>query len=376
VVGTARTLIEAFEERYRRTPDIYRAPGRVNLIGEHTDYNQGFVLPMAIDLACYTAAAPNRDGVLRVNSRNLQESREWPVENIAELRPAGDWGDYVLGVARESGVARGYDLMIDSTVPLGAGLSSSAALEVAVALALGWPDDWPRMDLVKGCHRVENDFVGLPCGVMDQYISVFGQAHAAIRIDCRSLESESTPLPPVAVIAVNSMVRHELGQSAYRQRVAECAGAVDAIRKHDAAVQSLRDADVKKLALIGDPVLHRRARHVVRENQRVLDFTAASKRGDLAEMGRLLVESHCSLRDDYEVSCVELDFLVDSALSIPGVCGARMTGGGFGGCTVNLVDTHAARGFATEIKGRYRKRFGVDAEVYCVEASSGASRIS
>jgi galactokinase len=375
VVGAPRTLIEAFEERYRRTPDIYRAPGRVNLIGEHTDYNLGYVLPMAIDLVSYTAAAPNREAVLRVYSRNMQESREWPVSKLGELRPAGDWSDYVIGVAREMGLTRGRDLMIESTVPLGAGLSSSAALEVSVALALGWTGS-SRVELVKLCHRAETDFVGLPCGLMDQYVSVFGQAHAALRIDCRSLESELAPLPPVAVVAVNSMVRHELGQSAYRQRVAECALAVKAIQDYDASTPSLRDVRLEQLELIADPVIRRRARHVVTENQRVLDFVAVSKRGDLAEMGRLMVDSHRSLREDYEVSCAELDFLADTAVSIPGVWGARMTGGGFGGCTVNLVDSNAADRFVAEIGAAYRKRFGVEVEAYRVEASEGAARIS
>ena len=376
MVGAARTLIEAFEERYRKTPDIYRAPGRVNLIGEHTDYNLGYVLPMAIDLACYVAAAPNRDGTLRVYSRNLRESREWAVDKIGELRAAGDWGDYVIGVARELRVERGHDLMIESAVPLGAGLSSSAALEVAVALALMRTGDSPGIDVVKLCHRAESNFVGLPCGVMDQYVSVFGKANAAIQIDCRNLESEPAPLPPVVVMAANSMVKHELGQSAYRQRVAECAFAVESVRRHDARVESLRDVRWEQLGHIPDAAIRRRARHVITENQRVLDFAAASKRRDLEEMGRLLVESHRSLRDDYEVSCAELDFLADTALSIDGVWGARVTGGGFGGCTVNLVDARAADQFAIRIRAAYQNRFGIEPEIYRVEASAGAARIS
>jgi galactokinase len=349
----------------------------VNLIGEHTDYNFGFVLPVAIDLACYTAAAPNRDGMLRVHSRNMREYREWPVDQIGEMRPAGDWTDYVIGVARELALSRGWDLMIDSTVPLGAGLSSSAALEVAVALALGWQGRQPSLDLVKLCHRAESDFVGLPCGLMDQYVSVFGEAHAAVRIDCSSLESELVTLPPVAFIAVNTMVRHELGQSAaYRQRVDECALAVEAIRQHDPLLESLRDARVEHLALISDPVIRRRAWHVITENQRVLDFVAASRQCDLAMMGRLMAESHLSLRGDYEVSCAELDFLVETARSVRGVWGARMTGGGFGGCTVNLVEPQASDEFENAVGAAYRERFGVNAEIYVLDAAAGAARIS
>jgi galactokinase len=307
----------------------------------------------------------------------MREYREWPVDKIGEMRPAGDWTDYVIGVARELALSRGRDLMIDSTVPLGAGLSSSAALEVAVALALGWQGRQPSLDLVKLCHRAESDFVGLPCGLMDQYVSVFGEAHAAVRIDCSSLESELVTLPPVAFIAVNTMVRHELGQSAaYRQRVDECALAVEAIRQHDPLLESLRDARVEHLALISDPVIRRRAWHVITENQRVLDFVAASRQCDLAMMGRLMAESHLSLRGDYEVSCAELDFLVETARSVRGVWGARMTGGGFGGCTVNLVEPQASDEFENAVGAAYRERFGVNAEIYVLDAAAGAARIS
>jgi galactokinase len=211
---------------------------------------------------------------------------------------------------------------------------------------------------------------------MDQYVSVFGETNAAVRIDCRSLENELVTLPPVAFIAVNSMVRHELGQSAYRQRVAECALAVEAIRQHDTHVEGLRDARVEHLALISDPVIRRRARHVITENQRVLDFVAASRGCDLAMMGRLMAESHLSLRDDYQVSCAELDFLVETARSVRGVWGARMTGGGFGGCTVNLVEPQACDEFENAVGAAYRERFGVNAEIHILDAAAGAARIS
>ena len=373
----ARALIDAFEEKFKTSPDIYRAPGRVNLIGEHTDYNLGFVLPVAIDLACYTASAPNRDGVLRVFSQNLGQGRLWPIEEIAGLKPSGEWTDYVIGVARQLPLHRGRNVMIDSTVPVGAGLSSSAALEVSVALALGWNGEQPGIELAKLCRRAESDFIGLPSGIMDQYVSVFGREKAAVKIDCRSLEREFVELPSnVALVAVNSMVKHELGNSSYRQRVAECAGAVEAIRSRHPEVQSLRDITTEQLVLIDDPVARRRARHVISENARVLDFIRACHSGDLAEMGRLFVESHRSLQQDYEVSCGELDFLVDTALSIPGVYGARMTGGGFGGCTVNLVERQHVEGFETRMRNAYQKKSGMEPACYRVEASAGAARIS
>jgi len=371
LAGPAQLLIDAFEARYQSTPDIARAPGRVNLIGEHTDYNLGYVLPIAIDLACYVGCAPNRDGVLRVYSENLRQSRQWTVEHIAGLKPCGDWTDYVIGVARQLPLGRGRDLLIHSTVPLGSGLSSSASLEVAVALALGWSGELPSLELAQLARRAENEFIGLPSGIMDQYAAVFGRHDAALKIDCRSLESESVELPAgAAIVAVNSMVKHELAQSAYRQRVEECAQAVGEIQK------DLRDATLDDLSLIRDATVRRRARHIITENQRVLDFIAASRRNDLAAMGPLLVASHRSLQTDYEVSCDELDFLVDAAMGVPGVFGARMTGGGFGGCTVNFVEPAAVDRFQETVSRAYRERFAIDPLFYEVKPSDGASRIS
>jgi galactokinase len=362
VAGTPGRLIASFETRFRRTPDLYSAPGRVNLIGEHTDYNGGFVCPMAIDLACYAASAPNRDNILRVYSHHYDDWREFPIGAIATLAPTRRWTDYIIGVARQLNLTRGYDLMLSSEVPLGSGLSSSAAIEVATALALGWTGPLPSLDLAQLCRRAENDFVGLPSGIMDQYASIFGREHSAILLDCRSLESEPVPLPEVAIVAVNSMVKHELAASAYSTRVEECAAAAQAL-----GVATLRDAT--------DPGQFPRARHILTENRRVLDFAAASRDGDLAEMGRLLVASHRSLQHDYEVSCPELDFLVDTALEIPGVFGARMTGGGFGGCTVNLLEATALEGFESTLRTRYEAKFGINPQFHRVHPAPGASRI-
>lgn len=357
---------------------VWRAPGRVNLIGEHTDYNLGLVLPMALELACYTAAAPRSDGRLRVFSENCGEGREWPVEDLAAARPAGHWSDYPLGVAREL-VRAGYgvrpaNLLVWGTVPPGSGLSSSAALEVSVALALLDGRAMDRLELVKLCRRAENDFVGAPCGIMDQYVAVFGRRGAAIRIDCRSLEHEAVELPAgIAVLAVNSMVKHELGRSAYPERVAQCREAAARL-----GVGSLRDVTIEALEKARaalPPVVYRRARHVVSENARVEQFVAASAAGDLAAMGRLLVASHQSLRDDYEVSCEELDFLVEAALSLPGVLGARMTGGGFGGCTVNLMEAGVEERFRSEIAEAYRRRFGLDPQIYPCVPAAGAGEL-
>ncbi|MGC9969204.1 MAG: galactokinase [Bryobacteraceae bacterium] len=372
---------EAFSRVYGPAPGlrVFRGPGRVNLIGEHTDYNLGFVLPMALDMACFIAAAPNQDGKLRVRSEDLDQSREWAVADLAALRPAHDWGDYVAGVAQQL-VRAGFEvapanLLIRSTVPVGSGLSSSAALETSTALALLAGRPLEQIELVKLCRRAENEFVGMPCGIMDQYISVFGREHAAVKIDCRSLGHEIVHLPEgVEILAVNTMVKHELGQSAYRNRVRECAEAVAAI----GSVASLRDVDVAMLEAAAEriePAARRRARHVVTEDARVEAFMAASNRGDLKAMGELFVASHRSLQHDYEVSCEELDFLVDTALSVPGVFGARMTGGGFGGCTVNLVAPEAVAAFEDAIRNSYQARFGITPQIYRCRPSAGAGEV-
>jgi len=355
-----------------------RAPGRVNLIGEHTDYNLGYVLPIALDLACFTTRTPNADGLLRAYSEDLGQERVWKLDEIGALRPAGDWGDYVAGVAQQLHKA-GYaieplNLRIHSTVPVGSGLSSSAALEVSSALALLGERAMEPLELARLCQRAEREFVGMPCGIMDQFISIFGQENSALQIDCRSLDYRAVKLPEnVEIAAVNTMVKHELGQSAYRERVAECAEAVRAIQQRHPEVASLREATLEQLELV-DGVAHRRARHVITENQRVEAFVEASARADLAEMGRLFVASHRSLQHDYEVSCEELDFLVDTALGIPGVYGARMTGGGFGGCIVALFEPSAEARFADTLPAAYKERFALEPRIYLCRPSAGAGR--
>lgn len=386
MAGAARFVIERFRELYGASPEprVFLAPGRVNLIGEHTDYNLGFVMPVALDLACCTATAPAGDGRFRVFSENLGESRDWPAAGIASATPARDWGDYVLGVAREL-VRAGFDvpprnLLLYSTVPVGSGLSSSAAIEVSTALALLEGRPMEPLELAKLCRRAENQFVGMPCGIMDQFISVFGRDHAAVKIDCRSLEHEVVPLPEGAeFVAVNTMVKHELGSSAYRERVAECAAAVEALARRLPHVSSLRDVSTQALAGFEGampPVVFRRARHVTGENERVQAFVAASRSGDLERMGRLLVESHNSLRHDYQVSCEELDFLVDTAVRLEGVYGARMTGGGFGGCAVLMIRPEKTVAVTQALSEAYETGFRLIPEFYPCRPSEGAREVA
>ena len=345
----------------------YRAPGRVNLIGEHTDYNLGYVLPLALDRDCVVERVSRTDGQLTLTSRQLGETRTFDLAALPSEK-AGDWTDYCIGVAREL-LAAGYvlsgaDLVIDSRVPAGAGLSSSAALEVSTALALLDGAAIEGLELAKLCQRAETGFVGLPCGIMDQAIAVLAQSGAALLIDCCSLETKPVPLPEgAAIIVTDSGVKHALASSAYATRVAECQRAA-----FDAGVASLRDARLRQV------VLNPRGRHIISENQRVLDFLAAASAGDLVEMGRLFTASHRSLQHDYEVSCEELDFLVDTALMLPGVLGSRMTGGGFGGCTVTLVHNVMAEQFMHAIAVQYEARYGRRPVVFRAVASAGAGR--
>jgi galactokinase len=363
---------------------VFRAPGRVNLIGEHTDYNLGFVLPMALDLATMVAAAPSGDGRLRIYSEDRGEMCEWDLAEFARLERRRHWTDYPVGVAHELARA-GYgiepaNLLIRSSVPEGSGLSSSAALEVSSALAFLSGRSLDKLELARLCQRAESAFVGMPCGIMDQYVAVFGRERAAIEIDCRSLEHRPVELPEgVTFVAVNTMVKHALAGSAYKERVQECAAAVELLKHRFPRAASLRDISPAEFAGAEDLLpegIRRRARHVVTEDARVEEFVDAAARGDLERMGKLLVASHRSLQRDYEVSCAELDFLVDTALEIEGVFGSRMTGGGFGGCTVSMLRPDAVERFMQEIPRAYRQRFQVVPAMYPCRPSAGAGECS
>jgi galactokinase len=361
-------------------PVIYRAPGRVNLIGEHTDYNLGYVLPVALEMACYVAIAPATDNILRIRSQDLDAEFSTAVNELLHAQPQDAWHDYVIGVAQQL-VKGGIDLsgarlLIRSEVPTGSGLSSSAALEVGTAFALLNERSMDPLEIAVLSQRAETQFVGVPVGIMDQYASVFGRENAAIQIDCRSLGHEYVTLPPdVSIIAVNSMVKHELGSSAYRERVAECKAAVEALQATDPSIKSLRDVTLDVFTKVQEtvpPLPRQRARHVISDTQRVLDFAKAAAANDLEEMGRLFVASHRSMQYDYEISCEEIDFLVDAAIKIPGVYGARMTGGGFGGCTVNLVNPDALGRFQDQLTTLYNQKYNLQPVFYDCKPANGA----
>ncbi len=386
LAGTARELETDFRQVFanRTALAIYRAPGRVNLIGEHTDYNQGLVCPIALEMACYIAIAPAHHTALRIHSAELGAAREFPVAAIASAEPQHDWTDYVIGVAQllvKSGFAlTPSDMYIHSDVPRGSGLSSSAALEVSTALALLSGRTMDRHEIAKLCRRAESQFVGMPCGIMDQYASLFGIEGAAIQIDCRNLTHTEVKLPPgLKVIAVNSMVKHELASSAYSQRVAECAQAVSELQAFLPNVTSLRDVSVQIFEQVQNSlslVPRKRARHIITDIARVLDFAAAARANDVHEMGRLFIAAHRSMQYDYEITCEEIDFLVDTAIKMKGVHGARMTGGGFGGCTVNLVDPNVVEAFTEQMTAAYRKRYKKTPLFYDCQPSTSADRLA
>ncbi len=372
----------SFRELYSHEPRLFRAPGRVNLIGEHTDYNDGWVLPMAIRFDTLVAGATREDRRVRVRSQNLDEDAEFDLDTPGPPQ-RGIWLDYVEGVARaleSRGVRlRGADLLIQSDVPVGAGLSSSAALEISVGLALlslsGQELD--PVSLALAGQQAEHEYVGTRSGIMDQLIATLGRVDHALLIDCRSLEATQIPLDTskVAVVICDTNVKHELASSEYNTRRAECERGVEILRGVMPDIRALRDVSVADFerfgSLLPEPI-RQRCRHVISENQRTLAAAEFLRNGDLAAMGKLMGLSHRSLRDDYQVSSPELDLLVDIAWTARGVLGARMTGGGFGGSTVNLVGRDCLDEFHQTIAGEYSRAMGIQPSIYVSEAAGGA----
>jgi len=377
----ADTLSERFQHLHGTRPKIFRAPGRANLIGEHTDYNDGYVLPVAIDLYTWVAASKRHDHILHVHSDHFGETIELSLDALTGS-PRKHWSDYIRGVAAvlaDGGQKlSGTNLVIYGQVPLGAGLSSSASLEVSTALAVMWTSNFelPPLAVVTACQRAEHEYVGTRCGIMDQFVSTFGRLRHALMLDCRSLESKPLPIPSdVRIVILNTMVRHELAAGEYNRRRADCETGVSTLRRHLPSVLALRDVTSADLELYKSELpdqVYRRCRHVISENQRVLAAAQALQAGDLGRFGYLMYESHRSLRCDYQVSSRELDSLVELASACPGVYGARMTGGGFGGCTVNLIHADAVERFQSQITDGYKRVTGMIPAVYVCSAADGA----
>jgi galactokinase len=377
----AARLQNGFRGRYGADARVFRAPGRVNLIGEHTDYNDGFVMPAAIEFDVWVAIAPRDDRKLIVHSENFSESTEIDLDDC-DPRPRNQWSDYVQGVAtmleKSCHPLRGANMLISGEISIGSGLSSSAAIEVACGFALlenaGLPVD--RVELAKLCRRAENEFVGARVGIMDPFISCCGHAGHALMLDCRSLDYRLLPIPAdVSLVICNTMVTHDLASGEYNTRRAECEEGVRRLSRRLPHVSALRDVGVGDLDRYCNdlpPGIYKRCRHVVTENARVLDAAAALEKADMLTFGKLMAESHTSLKDDYEVSCPELDLMVELAGQAQGVHGARMTGGGFGGSTINLVEKRGVEDFRRSVANAYQKATGLSPQILVSEAAEGA----
>jgi len=376
-------LAQSFRRRFGADPVVFRSPGRVNLIGEHTDYNDGFVMPAAIEFSCRAAAAPRSDRTLAVHSHNFQETFEFSLDD-PHPAAARRWSDYVFGVAvmleRAGHRLRGANLLVSGDVPLGAGLSSSAAIEVATALALLRVSgtELGRTEIARICQRAENEFVGARCGIMDQFIACHGRAEHALMLDCRTLEFRLLPVPEgVRMVIANTMVKHQIAGGEYNRRRAECEEGVRRLAEVRPEIRALRDVSPDELERERGrlpQLVYRRCRHVLTENARVEAAAAAMERGDVNALGPLMAESHRSLRDDYEVSAPELDLMVELALKQDGVLGSRMTGGGFGGCTISLVESGGVESFCREVAAAYARETGKHPEIYVSAAAQGAGR--
>jgi galactokinase len=378
------TLRAAHSERFGDQPELFVAPGRVNLIGEHTDYAEGFVMPAAIDFATLAAISPRSDGKVIIYSENLKEERTFEAAALPPTR-SEHWSDYPLGVlailAGEGNRIPAFSLSLWSDVPVASGLSSSAALEVSTMLAVTSLIDvsYPGPRLARLCQRVENEFVGANCGIMDQFISANGAKDHALLLDCRDLSYRLVPIPAdVALVIANTMVKHAVSGGEYTSRRAEVEEAAAAIARHRPEVRFLRDATLDDLERWGGEMsvnARKRARHVIGENLRTVAAAEALAQNDMAEVGRLMAEAHWSYSREFEASCPEADAMVELAQEIPGLIGARLTGGGFGGCTVNLVKMAEAQEFARTLAARYAQRIGINPQIHICHASGGAHRL-
>ena len=378
-------LKKAFKDVFQTEPILVKSPGRINIIGEHTDYNDGFVMPAAINKAIYVAVSKRDDDEIHLYSESYQAAYQSSVAAIEKSELS--WANYVLGVADQL-VKRGYkiggfNLYLDGNVPLGAGLSSSAALECATAFAIDHLNNLQisQMDLALISQKAEHVFAGVNCGIMDQFASVFGKKDHAVLLDCRSMEYEYIPLKldGYKLVLFNTNVKHSLADSAYNKRRSQCEQGVAWIKSHHAEVNSLRDADLMMLKTYVEPKdsdVYQKCKYVVEEIARIQQAAETLKQGDLVALGKLMLETHEGLSKEYEVSCKELDFLVDYVKNLDYVLGARMMGGGFGGCTINIVKDEEIDTLISEISTLYSNEFGLSLDAYIVETANGSELIA
>lgn len=369
-----------FRELFNESSLIFRSPGRVNLIGEHTDYNMGFVLPASIDKAIYFAITPRNDDQCVFHSIDFNECIQHPVSRIHHQEK--HWANYLLGVVDQiqklGHTIKGFNCVFGGNIPIGAGLSSSAAIEAGLAYALNHIFNLgiQKLELVKLAQRAENEFVGVKCGIMDQYINIFGAANKVLRIDCRSLEYDYHPFgrEDLRIVLCNTMVSHSLASSEYNKRRSECEEGVKILKSHNPYINYLRDANIDEIEKFKSEfptVVYNRCKYVIEENDRLLKACEDLDRNDFIAFGKRMYGSHAGLRDLYEVSCKELDFLVDIAAKQPGVFGARMMGGGFGGCTINIIEHNKVNEFISEVSGKYQIEFGKKPDTYICTIENG-----
>lgn len=376
----AEIISDKFKTIFNDEPFLIKSPGRVNLIGEHTDYNMGFVLPGAIDKAVYFALSKRDDNLGCLVAFDLDDNYEFNV--YQPVKSNKGWANYLIGVVAQLNKAGykigGFNCVFSGDIPIGAGLSSSAAIEGGLAYALNIMYDLnvEKIDLVKYAQMAEHEFAGVKCGIMDQYINIFGKAGHVLRIDCRSLDYEYFPFDfeNISIVLFNTKVSHSLASSEYNQRRKECADGVETMKQVYPQVSSLRDVSPQMLEEFKtklDEVVYKRCKYVVEEHERIINGCELLKTKDLKTFGKLMNETHSGLSRLYGVSCNELDYLAEIVKEYPEVYGARMMGGGFGGCTINLIENNSVEKISNEVKVKYKNKFGIDADVYITKISSG-----
>jgi len=374
------TVYEHFTSKFQKTPLMVRSPGRINLIGEHTDYNQGFVLPAAVDKAIIFAVSPNSSNLYRFYSVDMDENTEVPSGDLKKSQL--QWANYLLGVIDQINKmgyeVPGFDCVFGGNIPIGAGLSSSAALEAGLAFSLNHIFQWviEKMDLVKLSQKAENEFAGVRCGIMDQFTNIYGAFKKVIKLDCRSLEYEYYPFDykEFSIVLYDTRVSHSLASSEYNKRRSQCEEGVHTLQKHNPDIKSLRDVDLEFLETLKNkmnPVIYKRCHYVVSENKRLLSACEDLRRKDLKSFGSKMYQTHQGLKNDYEVSCQELDFLVQKTMEQEAVLGARMMGGGFGGCTINLIRTEALDEFNAQMEKDYFENFNKKLGLYKIKIEKG-----
>ena len=383
-MNLAVRALNKYREIFNNEPLLFRSPGRINLIGEHTDYNMGFVLPAAIDKAIYFAVNKRDDNNCKIFSLDMNEFFEFTLSDYKNSEK--NWPNYLIGVVdqliKSGHTVGGFNCVFGGDIPIGAGLSSSAAIEAGLAFSLNnlYNLGIKELNLVKIAQKAENEFVGVKCGIMDQYINIFGKSGNVLRIDCRSLEYEYFPFEfeNISIVLFDSNVSHSLAASEYNKRRQECSEGVSIIYKDHPEIQSLRDVNPALLSeykSLMNGIVYKRCKYVVEEDDRLLKACNALTNHDLKLFGSLMYQTHEGLSKDYEVSCDELDYLVELTKENPSVYGSRMMGGGFGGCTINLIENNAIESISKIVIEKYRKKFGLEAKIYVTKINSGTSLI-